>query len=88
MKRFEEIGDSFLFLIKNYPENEKKKIRKELENFKFTSRKREDPLHPNNIRENCCSSPLTSAEAILNIMQPYYNANTANNVKEYIIKNL
>lgn len=89
MKRYEEIGESFFLLIKNYPIEKKKEIKKGLEEYVFTNKKQEDSNpHPNSVKAVELEPPNNFAEAILKIMHPYYNADTANRVKEYIIKKL
>jgi len=90
MKRYIEIGESFLLLIKDYSTERKKEIKRGLEKYLFTGRKQEDfNPHPNSIKaKGKLESPDNYAEAILKIMHPYYNADTANRVRRYIINNL
>ena len=90
MKRYVEIGESFLLLIDDYSIEKKKEIKNGLERYVFTNRKQEDSNpHPNSIKaKGKLKAPNNYAEAILKIMHPYYNANTANRVRDYIIKKL
>ena len=90
MKRYIEIGESFLLLIKDYHMERKNEIKKGLEQYVFTGRKQEDSNpHPNSIKaKGKLEVPDNYAEAILKIMHPYYNSATANRVREYLIEKL
>jgi hypothetical protein len=104
MKRFEQIGEAYLFWIrggiKNLPEDEQEKFKSKLinrlKNYEFISRKKDEPLHPNSVRniENILFNPKDTRnpedafEAILIQMHPYYVSGTQNKIKDYIIKNL
>ena len=89
MKRFEEIGEAFIFLFKEYPKKRKDEIKEGLKKYKFEGRKKYSAPHKNSIEiQRRLNSPMNHLEAIIKIMNPYYNARTANNVREYVISNL
>ena len=72
MKRYVEIGESFILLIKDYSEKRKKEIKKGLENYVFKGRKQDDVKpHPNSIKaRRRLEAPNNYVEAILK-----YNCN-------------
>jgi hypothetical protein len=89
MKRFEEIGESFLFLFGDYSKERKHKIKKALNDYEFKKRRKDDSPHPNSLEANGDPKlPTNYVEAILKIMHPYYNANTANRIRVYILDHL
>lgn len=90
MKRYEQIGEALLFLMKDYSDKQKKQIRIELDSYIFIPRKKDDPNpHPNSIKaKGQIKNPTTHLEAIVILINPLYNANTANNVRKYVIRKL
>ena len=89
MKRFEEIRESFIFLFRDYSSERKNEIKGALANYKFEKRKKDDLPHANSFEVNGnLSPPSNEVEAIFKIMNPYYNADTANKIRTYILDNL
>ena len=89
MKRFEEIAESFIFLFRDYSLERKNEIKVALANYEFEKRRKNDSPHPNSLEVNGdLSAPFSDIEAIFKIMHPYYNADTANRIREYIINRL
>mgnify|MGYP006298815515 CR=1 FL=1 len=63
-----------------------------LENYEFKGRSKTDEPHPNtqkdhlNRKNSNNSNPIGLARATLRILDPFYNANTANNARKSLIE--
>lgn len=102
--KYEACGDSVLFFLKltidritpEKREDFKSEIIKGLEKYAFIERSKEDPEHPESMRnrkkipwpELDHDNPEDSARAIIQILHPYYVSDTQNRVKKYIENNL
>ncbi len=102
--KYEACGESIIFFLKSTidkisPEKRedfKSKIIKGLEKYVFIERSKEDPEHPESMRnrkkipwpELDYNNPEDYTRAIIQILHPYYVSDTQNRLKNYIKNNL
>ena len=78
--------------LENFSEEDVVRYVRILERYNFSKRSKTDPKHPNTRKDHLQrkrsdnKTPVGLARATLRLMDPKYNAQTANNIKNSLVK--